>query len=82
MYCLFSVVESLLERKHRVDQRDLSVRKFSYCKTDLLLKGLTDEIAEETLRLFIEAKLVPDFKLVFNEDRTRALIQTDNAISK
>lgn len=65
-----------------MEESDLSVRKFSYSKTDLLIKGLTDEIAEETLRYFIEARLVPDFELVLNEDRTRALIQTDKPVSK
>ena len=78
---LFSVVEDLLGRKHVLSEQTLCVRKFAYSKTDLLLKGLTDDISYETLKLFIEAKLIKsEFKLVLNEDRTRALIQAEEPI--
>ena len=79
---LFSVVENLLGRKHVLSEQTLCVRKFAFSKTDLLLKGVTDNISDETLKLFIEAKLIKsEFNIpVFNEDRTRALIQAKEPI--
>ena len=77
---LLLVLENLLGKEHVIGGQTLCVRKFAFSKTDLLLKGLTDDISDEVLRYFIEAKLVPDFKLVMNEDRTRALIQADKPI--
>lgn len=79
---MFAVSETLLQGKHVIEGVTLCVRKFVYSKTDMLLIGITDDISIETLKLFIEAKLVPEFKLVINEERTKALVQSNIPIGK
>ena len=76
------MLSTLLRRDHSLENVNLKVRRFTYSKTDLLLTGLTDDISDETLSLFIEAKLTPDFRLTTNEERTKALIQSNKPIGK
>ena len=76
------MLSTLLGRSHSLENVNLKVRRFTFSKTDLLLTGLTDDISDETLSLFIEARLTPNFSLTINEDRTKALIQSDKPIGK